>query len=160
MSEETRYVIRYSDWSAECLPCSRVRRPSKARNFSLRHDVLPSKRHPVVLEKKKQLDATERFITLIICSTCFGHFYAHHQELETMCVITAYCVQYLGCWLSGVRCRAAGCHYRMGIGARLVSSYIPHPGRISCCPEPDYRQPATKVLHTVGGNNTHIVSSS
>jgi len=33
------------------------------------------------LEKKNQLDATECFITLIICSTRFGHLYAHHQEL-------------------------------------------------------------------------------
>ena len=41
------------------------------------------------VEKKNQLDATERFIALIICSTCFGHFYAHHQELDTICVITA-----------------------------------------------------------------------
>ena len=36
------------------------------------------------VEKKNQLDATECFIALIICSTCFGHFYAHHQELETI----------------------------------------------------------------------------
>ena len=33
------------------------------------------------VEKKNHLDATEWFIALIICSTCFGHFYAHHQEL-------------------------------------------------------------------------------
>jgi len=39
------------------------------------------------VEKKNQLDATEWFIALIICSTCFGHFYAHHQELETICVL-------------------------------------------------------------------------
>ena len=39
------------------------------------------------VEKKSQLDATEWFIALIICSTCFGHFYAHHQELETICVL-------------------------------------------------------------------------
>ena len=32
-------------------------------------------------EKKNQLDATEWFIALIICSTCFGHFYSHHQKL-------------------------------------------------------------------------------
>ena len=51
------------------------------------------------VEKKNQLDATGWFIALIICSTCFGHFYAHHQELETMCVITAY----------GVHCLVAGC---------------------------------------------------
>jgi len=31
---------------------------------------------------KGQLDATEVFIAdLIACSTCFGHNYAHHQEL-------------------------------------------------------------------------------
>ena len=39
------------------------------------------------VEKKKQLDVTECFIALMIRSTCFGHFYAHHQELETMCVL-------------------------------------------------------------------------
>ena len=39
------------------------------------------------VEKKNKLDSTEWFIALIICSTCFGHFYAHHQELETLCVL-------------------------------------------------------------------------
>jgi len=39
----------------------------------------------ICVEKKNQLDATEWFIELIICSTCFGHFYAHHQDLETIC---------------------------------------------------------------------------
>ena len=39
------------------------------------------------VEKKNQLDVTECFIALIICSTCFGHFYAQHQELETICVL-------------------------------------------------------------------------
>ena len=29
------------------------------------------------VEKKNQLDVTECFIALMICSTCFGHFYAH-----------------------------------------------------------------------------------
>jgi len=37
--------------------------------------------------EENQLDATERFIALIICSTCFGHLYAHHQELETILVL-------------------------------------------------------------------------
>jgi hypothetical protein len=55
------------------------------------------------VEKKTQPDVTECFIALMICSTCFGHFYAHHQQLETICVITAYGVQCLvtGCWGSG-----------------------------------------------------------
>ena len=39
------------------------------------------------VEKKTQLDATELFIALITCSTCFGHFYGHHQEPETICVL-------------------------------------------------------------------------
>ena len=34
--------------------------------------------------EENQLDASEWFIALISCSTCFGHLYAHHQELETM----------------------------------------------------------------------------
>ena len=34
---------------------------------------------------KCQLDATEVFIVdLIACSTCFGHHYAHHQELKSI----------------------------------------------------------------------------
>ena len=37
--------------------------------------------------EEKQLNATEWFIALIICSTCFGHFYAHHQEFETIGVL-------------------------------------------------------------------------
>ena len=41
----------------------------------------------IYVEKKNQLDATEWLFALIICSTCLGHFYAHHQELETIGVL-------------------------------------------------------------------------
>jgi len=41
----------------------------------------------ICVEKKNKLDGIEWFIAPIICSTCFGHFYAHHQELETICVL-------------------------------------------------------------------------
>ena len=41
----------------------------------------------ICVEKKNQLDATEWFIALIICSACFGYFYSHHQECETICVL-------------------------------------------------------------------------
>jgi len=37
---------------------------------------------------KNQLDATCYFIVLLIGSTCFGHYYAHHQEFATMMLIT------------------------------------------------------------------------
>ena len=37
------------------------------------------------MEIKCQLDATAVFIAdLIACSTCFGHHYAHHQELKSI----------------------------------------------------------------------------
>jgi len=87
-------------------------------------------------EKKNQLDATEWFIALIICATCFGHLYAHHQELETILLFLPHMV-----------CNA------------LVAGF-PHPGRIACCPAPDRRPPATKALQTVCGYNKSIVSSS
>jgi len=44
------------------------------------------------VEKKKRLDATGWFIALIICTTCFGHLYAHHQELETTFLLLPYMV--------------------------------------------------------------------
>jgi len=37
------------------------------------------------VEINYQLDAAEVFIAdLIVCSTCFGHRYAHHQELKSI----------------------------------------------------------------------------
>ena len=37
------------------------------------------------MEIKCQLNATEVFIVdLIVCSTCIGYHYAHHQELKTV----------------------------------------------------------------------------
>jgi hypothetical protein len=45
-----------------------------------------------ILREENQLDATEWLITLIICSTCFKHFYAHHQELETILVLLPHMV--------------------------------------------------------------------
>ena len=54
--------------------------------------------------EENQLDATECFIALIICSTCFGHLYAHHQELETILVLLPHMVcdaLVAGGWRSG-----------------------------------------------------------
>ena len=50
-------------------------------------DVCLSVSRCICVEKKNQLDATEWFIALIICSTCFGHFYTHHHELESISVL-------------------------------------------------------------------------
>ena len=49
-------------------------------------------RRCICVEKKNQLDATEWFTALVICSTCFGHLYAHHQELETILVLLLHMV--------------------------------------------------------------------
>jgi len=43
---------------------------------------------------KHQLDATCYFIVLLIGLTCFGHYYAHHQELATMMLITRLVVSF------------------------------------------------------------------
>ena len=45
-----------------------------------------------VRREESQLDATEWFIALVICSTCFGHLYAHRQELETILMLLPHMV--------------------------------------------------------------------
>ena len=41
--------------------------------------------HVEIYGNKMYLDTTEVFIAdLIACSTCFGHHYAHHQELKSI----------------------------------------------------------------------------
>ena len=54
--------------------------------------------------EENHLDATEWFIALIICSTCFGHLYAHHLELETILALLPHMVcnaLVAGGWWSG-----------------------------------------------------------
>jgi len=41
-----------------------------------------------------QLDATYCFIAVLIGSTCFGHYYAHHQEHTTIMLITTLVVSF------------------------------------------------------------------
>ena len=65
------------------------------------------------VEIKCQLDATEVFIAdLIACSTCFGHHYAHHQELKSIIRVVAWCFgfQVAGLvWSCGLCVMFAGC---------------------------------------------------
>jgi len=44
---------------------------------------------------KNQLDATYYFIVFLIGSTCFGRYYAHHQELVTVMLVTTAVVSFL-----------------------------------------------------------------
>ena len=41
----------------------------------------------VKCEEENQLDATQCFTELVICSTCFGHDYAYHQEPATILLV-------------------------------------------------------------------------
>ena len=59
-----------------------------------------------IRREENQLDVTECFVALMIGSTCFGHFHAHHREArDYMCVVTAYGVQ---CFVTGCRGSGAG----------------------------------------------------
>ena len=58
----------------------------------------------VITEEKNQLDATCYFIVLLIDSICFGHYYAHHQELATIMLITTLVVSFLVCCRLEVWC--------------------------------------------------------
>ena len=114
----------------------------------------------VCVEKKNQLDATEWFIALIICSTCFGHFYAHHQELENICVLLPAMVCSAWLLVVGARNRAAGYVSRKRDVARL--QVVQHPSswtyNLLHCSWPPTT--SNQALHTIGGNNTHVASSS
>ena len=72
------------------------------------------------VEIKCQLEATEVFIAdLIACSTCFGHHYAHHQELKSIIqwllpvIFRAVVFQVAGLvWSWGLCVRFAGCWFK------------------------------------------------
>ena len=65
------------------------------------------------------------FITdLIACSTCFGHHYAHHQELESIIQVVAACrIWYLVFKLS-VWCAAEGCVSGLGVLQHFILFYF------------------------------------
>jgi hypothetical protein len=46
---------------------------------------------------------------LIACSTCFGHHYAHHQELESIIQLVAACDRWCLVFKLSVWCGAEGC---------------------------------------------------
>jgi hypothetical protein len=50
-----------------------------------------------------KINATYYFILLLIGSTCFGHYHAHHQELVTIMLITTLVSFLVRCVLE-VRC--------------------------------------------------------
>ena len=71
--------------------------------------------------EETQLDATEWFI----CSTCFGHLYAHHQKLEAILVLLPRMV--CNVFVAGGRRSGAGQQaMRPGWGKLLEQHYTPY----------------------------------
>jgi xanthine/uracil permease len=87
--------------------------------------------------EENQLDVTECFIALMIRSACFGHFYAHHQELETIRVLLPPMVCSAWLLVIGGQVQAAGCASRKRDAARPQSCNIPLPGLTASCSAPD-----------------------
>ena len=56
-------------------------------------DVTLTVHHRLYVKIKCQLDATDGFFIadLIACSTCFGHHYAHRQELKSIIQVVSAC---------------------------------------------------------------------
>ena len=83
---------------------------------------LRQKHNWLCVEKKNQLDLTVCFIALRICSTCLGtSMPIIRSSRQYVCYCRVWCAV-LGCWLSGVWCRAAGCASRKRDVARSATS--------------------------------------
>ena len=72
--------------------------------------------------------------------TCFGHYYAHHQELTTIVLITTWAVRFLGC----VR-------VVFGVAGYRTSCYNLQPGHLSSLPAPNFH-PTTQEPDSPCGN--------
>jgi hypothetical protein len=109
---------------------------------SCKLDVCLSVHRCICVEKKNKLDATEWFIALIICSSCFGRFYAHHEELETMCYYRLWCAVP---WLLVVGGQVQSSRLCVREEGCCTSCNTPLPGRIACCLPltPDNQQAST-----------------
>ena len=108
------------------------------------------------LKNKNQLDAIYRFIILIIGSICFGHCYAHHQELTTIILITKLVISFLVCCRLEVRCRHAGQMSGLQTIARTIAC---SPDTYPACLHltSNQQQPKNQTAHVV--ISTIVVSS-
>ena len=107
-------VCRYTDWATRPITVRSSHKNSNRKEAKsvFHHFFLASqyRSHSVLLNSeehwriKNQLDATYYFIVLLIGSTCFGHYYAHHQELATITLITTLVISFLVCCRLEVRC--------------------------------------------------------
>ena len=101
---------------------------TNADTCTFKLDACLSVHHCICVEKKTQLNANE----IVYCTYNTPNMFRallcpSSRTRDYMCVITAYGVQCLGCWLSEVKWKTAGYGSRMRDVGRLASSYIPHP---------------------------------
>jgi len=82
-------------------------------------------------------------VSALKASTCFGHYYAHHQELATMMLITTLVVSFLVC-----------CSWRLG-AVRLESCLSLQPGHYSSLTAPDLQPTANQERNDQCGNQHH-----
>ena len=81
------------------------------------------------MEIKCQLEATDDFIAdLIAFLTCFGHHYAHHQELESIIQVVAACRIWCFVFKLSVWCGAEGC-----VSSLRAEQAIRSAIKIICC---------------------------
>ena len=81
---------------------------------------------------------------LIACSTCFGHHYAHHQELESIIQVVAVCRIWCLVFKLSVWRGAEGC----------VSDNSPQTGHTTLSSTP-YRQLENQAPNTTGSNHLY-----
>jgi hypothetical protein len=99
----------------------------------------------VIWEEENQLDVTQCFVELVICSTCFGHEYAHHQEPAT--ILLVWHVVY-NSWLLVVGRSGAGQQAMRPGWGMLFDGVEQHPSSrthslLSCTWPSDHQQPRT-----------------
>ena len=127
-------------------------------NIQWRLDMCLSVHRCICIAKRNQLDATEWFIALIIMLNTFRALLCPSSGArDYMCVITAYGVQ---CLVAG--CRGSGAEQQAMCPGRGMLQEVQHPSSwthsLLLCTWPPTT--SNEALHTIGGNNTHIVSSS
>jgi len=110
---------------------------------------------PNVTETENQLDATYYFIMLMLGSldsTCFGHHYAHHQELTTIALVTTQAVWFSRCCWLEVKCRQDG----WVSGPRAVTRVnSPRSGHSSILPALNFQPAATREPDGLCGNQRY-----
>ena len=85
---------------------------------------------------------------LIACSTCFGHHYAHHQELESIIEVVAACRIWCLVFKLSVWCGAEGC-----VSGLRAISLLRHT-TLSSTP---YRQFENQAPNMTGSNHLYNI---